>query len=120
MYRWVRQLAAAAAAIVATHATAHSQLELTVPAAGSTVRESPQRVELRFSQRLEPAFSKIRVLSRDGEQVDNRDSTVDRSDARQLGVSMPRLPPGTYRVRWRVLSVDTHVSEGHFTFDVSP
>ncbi len=36
-----------------------------------------------------------------------------------LRVSLPNLAPGTYRVMWRVLSVDTHVSEGDFTFDVA-
>ena len=30
------------------------------------------------------------------------------------------LPAGTYAVRWRVLSVDTHVTEGDFTFQVKP
>jgi methionine-rich copper-binding protein CopC len=28
------------------------------------------------------------------------------------------LPRGTYRVRWHILSVDTHMSEGNFTFQV--
>jgi len=30
------------------------------------------------------------------------------------------LAPGTYKVTWRVLSVDAHVTEGDFTFDVAP
>jgi copper resistance protein C len=115
-----RLLLATLAAMIASHAGAHAQLERAVPAAGSAVRESPPRLKLWFSQRLEPAFSKIRVLNSKGKQVDNGDSQVDRADARQLGVSLPKLAPGTYRVRWRVLSVDTHVSEGHFTFDVGP
>jgi len=37
-----------------------------------------------------------------------------------LRVSLPVLPPGAYRVTWRVLSVDAHVTEGDFTFDVAP
>ena len=41
-------------------------------------------------------------------------------DAKVLHVSLPKLAPGTYRVKWRVLSVDTHVSEGEFTIDVAP
>ena len=31
-----------------------------------------------------------------------------------------RLTLGKYRVVWRALSVDTHVSEGDFTFEVKP
>jgi len=30
------------------------------------------------------------------------------------------LKPGKYKVVWRVTSVDTHVTHGDFTFDVSP
>jgi len=33
-------------------------------------------------------------------------------------VSLPPLPNGTYRVFWRVLSVDTHATEGDYTFEV--
>ncbi|HJS62184.1 MAG TPA: copper resistance protein CopC, partial [Pseudolabrys sp.] len=29
-------------------------------------------------------------------------------------------PPGTYKVFWRVLSVDTHRAQGDFTFRVGP
>jgi hypothetical protein len=36
-----------------------------------------------------------------------------------LQVPLKPLGPGTYRVKWRVLSVDTHVTEGDFTFRVS-
>ena len=35
-----------------------------------------------------------------------------------MRVSLKSLSPGTYRVRWHVLSVDTHKTEGSFTFTV--
>jgi methionine-rich copper-binding protein CopC len=121
MNRWIgRLLLAALVAGVASNVAAHARLERAVPAAGSAVRQSPPRVTLWFSQRLEPAFSKIRVLTAKGKQVDNDDGRVDPADAKQLSVSLPNLAPGSYRVRWRVLSADTHVSEGNFTFHVGP
>jgi methionine-rich copper-binding protein CopC len=33
-------------------------------------------------------------------------------------VGLKALPPGTYQVHWRVLSVDTHKTEGNFSFSV--
>jgi copper resistance protein C len=30
------------------------------------------------------------------------------------------LPAGQYNVRWRVISVDTHKTEGSFGFEVRP
>ena len=99
---------------------------MVVEAAGSSVtvsgevRASPAQVKLWFTQELEPAFSSVRVMDRSGRQVDKGDPQVDRAEATLLQVSLPQLAPGTYRVAWRVLSVDTHVTEGDFTFDVVP
>jgi methionine-rich copper-binding protein CopC len=113
-------LLAALTAMLASPAGAHAHLERGVPAAGSTVHASPPLLKLWFTERLEPAFFKVHVLDRNGKQVDIGDPAVDRADAKLLRVSLPKLAPGTYRVQWRVLSVDTHVSEGDFTFDVAP
>jgi methionine-rich copper-binding protein CopC len=99
---------------------AHAFLERAAPAVGSTVHGSPSSVKLWFTQPLEPAFTTVRVLDQAGKQVDNGDKAVDAADGTLLRLSLPQLPPGTYRVVWRALSVDTHVTEGAFTFDVAP
>ncbi len=46
--------------------------------------------------------------------------SVDGSDGTELRVPLKTLPPGTYLVSWRVLSVDTHRTQGSFTFKVGP
>jgi methionine-rich copper-binding protein CopC len=116
---WVL-LTAALALLLATQAAAHTELERAVPAAGSTVAVSPARLSLWFSQRLEPAFSTVQVLDPEGRQIDKGDSQVDSADPREIHVSLPGLNAGTYHVLWRVLSTDSHVNEGDFTFDVRP
>jgi hypothetical protein len=50
--------------------------------------------------------------------VDKRDVHVDPSNQALLHVSLPPLETGTYKVVWRVVSVDTHVTSGNFTFRV--
>jgi len=121
MKRWLSRLLAFASAMTfVSLAGAHALLDHATPAVGSAVRASPAQVKLWFTQKLEPAFSSVRVLDRRGKQVDKGDSQVDRADATLLHVSLPQLAPGTYRVTWRVLSVDTHVTEGDFTFNVIP
>jgi methionine-rich copper-binding protein CopC len=121
MKRWSSRLLAFASAMTfASLAGAHAFLDHATPAVGSAVRASPAQVKLWFTQQLEPAFSTARVSDRSGKQVDKRDPQVDRADATLLRVSLPQLAPGTYRVTWRALSVDTHVTEGDFTFDVAP
>ena len=41
-----------------------------------------------------------------------------RVSGNQMSVSLRAGGPGTYRVNWRVLSVDTHSTDGNFTFQV--
>lgn len=113
-------VALASSALGASDALAHAFLDHARPAVGSTVHGSPPQLKLWFTQQLEPAFSTVQVLDRSGKRVDKADAKVDASDATVLQLSLPPLAPGTYRVTWRVLSVDTHVTEGDFTFDVAP
>ena len=47
------------------------------------------------------------------------DSRVDAGNRSLLRVSLPALPPGRYKVAWRVLSIDSHVTEGDFTFRIA-
>ena len=111
-------LASAFACVPAAHA--HAFLDHAVPAVGSTVHGSPAEVRLWFTQELEPAFSTVSVVDQAGNRVDQRDKVVDRADRTLLRVSVRQLAPGTYRVLWRVLSVDSHVTEGDFGFEVAP
>jgi copper resistance protein C len=117
---WLPLVAAALLAVLAPPASAHAFLDHASPPVGSTVHGSPSEMKLWFTEELEPAFSTLRVLDRDGKQVDGKDKQIDPSDHTVMRVSLPQLEPGTYRVVWRALSVDTHVTEGDFTFEVAP
>ena len=43
---------------------------------------------------------------------------VDAADKSLMTVSVPTLPPGTYKVVWSAVAVDTHHTTGTFTFTV--
>jgi copper resistance protein C len=101
-------------------AAAHAFLDHAEPRVGSTVHTPPPELRLSFTQELEPAFSTVEVKDERGVQVDKGDVKVDADNATLLRVSLNPLPPGTYKVIWRVVSVDTHPTEGDFTFQVSP
>lgn len=101
-------------------AEAHAFLDRALPAVGSTVHQAPSHLSLWFTQELEPAFSTVEVVDTGGKRVDKGDKHLGPSDRSVLEVSLPPLPPGDYRVNWRALSVDTHVTEGNFTFTVAP
>ena len=102
-------------AIGATEAQAHAQLDHASPAVGSTVGSSPGQVTLYFTQKLEPKFSGADVKNSSGARVDAGSSASGSS----LHVGLKKLPAGTYTVHWHVLSVDTHKTQGSFSFHVS-
>jgi copper resistance protein C len=98
-----------------TAARAHAFLDHAEPRVGSTVQAAPKELALFYSQNLEPAFSSVEVSDSNGARVDLGKPRISASTMR---VGLKQLPPGTYRVRWQVLSVDTHTTEGSFTFHV--
>ncbi|MGB6352211.1 MAG: copper homeostasis periplasmic binding protein CopC [Pseudolabrys sp.] len=104
--------------LVATaSAFAHAHLDHAVPKVGSTVGQPPKEVTLWFTEKLEQAFSSIDVRNEQGTAMNAGKASV-AGDGTQLRVPLKALPPGTYKVIWRVLSVDTHRTEGDFTFRV--
>ena len=113
-------LGLAAGWLAAPAAFAHTYLDRAVPEAGSTVRGSPAEVKLWFSHALEPAFSTVSVVDKTGRPMDLKDKRVDPRERALLRVSLPPLAPGSYRVIWRVLSADGHVTRGDFAFEVAP
>ena len=68
-------------------AHAHAFLDHASPLVGSSVASAPREVSLTFTQ--------------------NRNT---------MHVVLKAAGPGTYHVRWQALSVDTHKTEGSFTF----
>jgi methionine-rich copper-binding protein CopC len=97
---------------------AHGILDRTDPRAGGSVKTAPAQVRLWFTGALEPAYSRVQVLDAGGTRADLGDGGVDEGNRALLRVSVPPLAPGAYRVVWRVLSVDSHVTEGQFSFRV--
>jgi methionine-rich copper-binding protein CopC len=96
-------------------ATAHAYLDHAEPRVGNTVRQAPRELTLWFTQNLEPAFSTVTVTDASGQRVDAGKASISGSVIR---VPLRMIGAGTYRVRWRVLSVDTHTTEGSFSFTV--
>jgi methionine-rich copper-binding protein CopC len=103
------------AVMLGTAVEAHAFLDHAEPRVGSTVPTAPREVLLSFTQKLEPAFSSVEVSDANGTRVDLGKPSISTSVMR---IGLKPLSAGTYRVRWHVLSVDTHTTEGSFTFQV--
>ena len=99
---------------------AHAHLDHAVPAAGSIVTTAPKEVVIWFTEALEPKFSSIEVRDAQGAAMQTGPAKLASDNTAELRVTLKPLPPGTYKVIWRVLSVDTHRTQGDFSFRVGP
>ena len=96
---------------------AHAHLKDQAPAADSTV-SAPSELRLVFSEGVEATFSKVSI-SKDGAPVPVKGLATEGSDKKTLIVT-PAAPlaAGAYKVEWHAVSVDTHKSEGAYSFKV--
>lgn len=106
--------------LLATVAIAHAFLDQAISPVGATVSTPPKEVRIFFSEAVEPRFSGATLATASGQAIPTGPAKVDPGDAKQLVLLVPSLGPGEYRVMWHVVSVDTHHTEGNFTFTVKP
>jgi len=111
-------LAALLTAAAAGTAHAHAFLRHATPGVGSTLATAPAEMTLDYTEAIEPRFSGVDVLDAQGQHVDAGDLHAAPDNAKRLVIGLKKLPPGTYTVKWHVISVDTHHTEGTFTFSV--
>ena len=113
--------AIAALAIVIANAIvvlAHSFPETEIPSAGQTVSTAPAEVTINFDAPIEKLFAKLEVTGADGtNQAAGAPQISD--DARRMSVKVSSLKPGDYTVKWAVVGIDTHHTEGSYTFTVA-
>jgi copper resistance protein C len=103
-----------------TAAFAHAFLDHAVPGVGSTVSGPVREVRLYYTQGVVTAFSHVHVASAAGAVIPTGKLVNDPSDRQTVIVRLGRaLGPGTYSLSWQVTSVDTHVTQGTFTFTIS-
>lgn len=117
--RRLTALAIVLAGLLPSFAYGHTRLLRAEPAAGTTVALAPRQVELWFSERLERGVVEIRVVDDAGSRVDRDDAALDGQNRKLARATLNRLGDGRYTVLWRVLSVDSHIIRGSFTFQVS-
>lgn len=98
-------------------AFAHAHLKTSNPAADATLAQAPAEVAITFTEGLEPRFSTIEVTDAHGTAMQAGAAHLG-ADAMHFAVPLKPLPAGTYTVTWHATAVDTHKTDGKFTFTV--
>ena len=105
-------------------ALAHGYIDKTIPRAGERLTTIPTAVCIWYTEPIEKGFSSFSVKNSKGIRVDDEQQQKKAKDrfgtTKTIAIPLKRLEPGTYTVEWKVLSVDSHVTEGKFTFTVLP
>ena len=118
MSHTIRVIGWSSVLVVFAVATAMAQLAATktMPDADAVVAESPEQIQVWFTQDPDPAVSQL-VLAGPAGEVELGDTTV--ADEKSLMAMVPRaLAPGSYTVSWRTAGDDGHVRRGDFAFTV--
>jgi copper transport protein len=98
----------------AQRAQAHGYIVRSIPQDQSNVDRAPSRVQIWFSEALEPQFSTLGVYNQSDQQIDLGGGGVESTDHARLSVRLPpNLPNGAYIARFRV----AFTSDGHITTD---
>lgn len=102
--------------LLASPASAHSDLRTSAPAAGAQVSELT-RIDLWFTNGVEPAGSHIWIKDAAGYLELAAPTHID-GDRASLTVAVPPLGEGAYEVTWHVFSEDGDPGEGTLAFEI--
>lgn len=96
-------------------ADAHANMERSTPLQDAELSESPSSIRIQYTEEFDPDLSRIVLEDEAGNAIKGKLSA---EKDRWLVYTIPQLSPGIYKVKWQVLSVDTHVTDGSFRFAV--
>ena len=115
-----REFIAAAGAAAAVASASQAILDYAVPGVGLTVSGPVREVRLYFTIGMIAASSSVQIISSTGAAIAASRPVNDPSDRQIVIVRLKRaLPPGTYKVRWHVITIDQRQTSGAYLFTVS-
>jgi methionine-rich copper-binding protein CopC len=114
-------LFAAAAGVlvaVAIPASAHPALKQSSPSQGAVLDAAPESLRLTFTEPVESAFTRVKVVDRAGVEIAGSTVRADPGDPSIAVVALPALRPGAYTATWSALGRDGHRVTGELAFSV--
>lgn len=122
MKQWRLYISTAAllaiAVAIPVAASAHSFPEKETPSAGQKITSPPSEVVIDFDAPIEKLFAKMEVTGADGANLAEGGPQIS-DDGVRMSVKVPALKPGDYTVKWAVVGIDTHHTQGSYTFTVA-
>ncbi|MDF2658018.1 MAG: copC [Paenibacillus sp.] len=101
---------------IAAPAGAHANLERSTPLQDAELKEPPGEIRIQYTENIDPKLSTITLEDENGAKVTGE---LHSEKGNVLLYKVGKLDNGIYKVKWQVLSVDTHVTEGSFRFSIN-
>ena len=97
---------------------AHAIMVKSQPEQNAIIATSPQKIDVWFNDKVGNEYKALAVIDSAGNRVDNKDVQQELMDASHIYCTTPTLSSGTYTIRYRVVSIDTHIVTGKFQFTI--
>ncbi len=101
-------------------ASAHAALRHAHPSAGEELAIAPVEISIEYSTGVDLAQAEMHLTDASGAEIAlakvEGEAAAGETLVRRISGT---LIPGTYAVRWRVLSIDGHWTRGDYTFVVT-
>ena len=99
-------------------AMAHAALVKSDPARRATLSMSPKQIQLWFNEKIEGAYASVVLLDSNKKVVTEDTPEVVADNPKSVVLNIPEIGSGKYTVQYRVMSVDGHVIESSYDFNV--
>ncbi len=97
---------------------AHASLVKSDPPRRASLSVPPKQIQLWFNEKIEASYASVTVLDAKKNPITDKNPEVVADDPKSVVLGLPQIETGSYTVKYRVMSVDGHVIESSFDFNV--
>lgn len=97
---------------------AHAALVKSDPPRRATLSAPPKQIQLWFNERIEGAYASVVLLDSNKKSLTENNPEVVTDDPKSVVLNIPEIGAGKYTIQYRVMSVDGHVIESSFDFNI--
>lgn len=108
------------AGLIPAAAYAHAIVLESSPRPGAVLARPPAQITLRFNSKIEKRFTRLTLATGNQPPAPVTAASDEPAAADRLVIPIRSLAPGDYTLRYRVLAVDGHITEGALRFTVEP
>jgi copper resistance protein C len=108
------------AGLIPAAAYAHAIVLESSPRPGAVLARPPAQITLRFNSKIEKRFTRLTLATGSQPPAPVTAASDEPAAPDRLVIPIRSLAPGDYTLRYRVLAVDGHITEGTLRFTVEP